>query len=633
MGFIVPTIFKAIDQMTGPVEKIAKSVGLIGEQGDTAMARVDRRFSKLADASANIAKKTAIAGLAIMAPLALAANEAVQFEDKMADVAKTTGLSGDGLKKYGNDLLTMSASTRTGIDDLIKISEIGGQLGVDNTELLSFTDAMNKFNVALGSDFAGGIEEASSQVGKIKSLFKETQGIKIAEAITKTGSAINELGAIGAGTSANITEFALRMGQLPAALRPSLQDTLALGTFLEESGLDAQIASGGLTRFFLVAGEHIRGFANQMGISADKAKEMLASNPAEFAKKFATSLQGLRPDELATKLGKLGIGTQETIKVLGSLGTNIKRVGELQEVASTSFGAGSSLLEEYNKKNETTAAQLQKSQNNFKALAIIIGTELIPVLSDVLKTVLPVIKGVIGWAKENPELTKTILTVTAAIGGFMFLISGISGAVALVSNAMLAWSTITKAVTFAQALLNIQLWGNPIGLIILGIIALVAVLALVIAKYDEWGAALTFILGPFGMLINLFMAFKRNWDRIVEAFNSGGFMEGIKAIGTTILDFLLMPLQQVLDIVAKVTGMDWAANMSKEIQSFRSNLGVVNQESKIEAVDPEGARMDRYGDYMKAQNQNINMTIHDKTGRATMESDNKIFMPKLTSTQ
>lgn len=632
MAFTIPTIFTAIDKMTSPVEKMAKSLGLIGQEADTAMSRVDRRFGKLADVSAEWSAKSAIAGAAIVAPLALAANEAIKFEDKLADVAKTTGLSGKALEDYGSSVLGMAGDTRTAIDDLVKIGEIGGQLGVANSELQAFTVSADKFNVALGSDFAGGVEEAVTGVSKIKSLFKETTGIPIADAITKTGSAINELGAKGSGTSANIAEFALRMGQLPAALRPALTDTLALGTFLEESGLDAQVASGGLTRFFLVAGENIGKFADQMGRSTNEAKHLLATNPTDFVKEFATSLNGLKPDQLATLLGKLGIGTQESIKVLGALGSNIKRVGELQEVSNNAFTSGTSLQEEFNKKNETTAAELARAKNSLQALAIIVGNEVIPLVSKLLEKIMPIIKSAINWAKENKGLVKTIVTIATVLGGFAFAVSGVLFFVSLVSNALLAWSAITKAYIAVQAILNATLWGFPLFAVIGAIILAIAVITIIIAKYDEWGAALTLLLGPLGMIINLIMAFKRNWDLIGDAFKNGGFLAGIKAIGVTIFDSILMPLQQALSLIGKVTGSEWASTAANDLARFRKGM---SDDLAIEygsPVNPQEEKMKNYVEVMKETKQSATVNIMDKTGRAQMDNNN-IDWIKLSSTQ
>jgi TP901 family phage tail tape measure protein len=634
MAFTIPTIFTAIDKMTSPVEKMAKSLGLIGQEADTAMARVDRRFGKLADVSAEWSAKSAIAGAAIVAPLALAANEAIKFEDKMADVAKTTGLSGEGLRRYGEDLLKLSGTTRTSIDDLVKISEIGGQLGIAQADLLSFTTSVDKFNVAIGADFAGGAEEAATQVGKIKSLFAETQGLNIADAINKTGSAINELGAVGAGTSANITDFALRMGQLPAALRPSLQDALALGTFLEEAGIDSQVASGGLTRFFLVAGSDVAGFAKQMHSTTERAKELLATKPAEFAKQFASSLEGLRPDELAKVLGKLGIGTQESIKVLGALGTNIERVMELQKVSNTSFEQGTSLQSEFEKKNATTAASIAKAKNNLQALAIIVGNEVIPLVTKLLSKITPIVSGLIEWARNNRGLVKTFITVAAVLAGFAFTVSGVLAVVALVSNAILAWSAITKAYIAVQWALNAAMTANPIGLLSAGIVLLIAVIAIVIAKYDEWGASLTFVLGPLGMIINLIMAFKRNWDNITKAFEEKGIIAGLLAISNTITDSMLYPLQQVLEIVGKLTGAEWASNAAASINAFRSQLGVDMADAKGEtqAVNPQEERNQGFLEMIKESKQSATLNILDKTGRAQMDNNN-IDWIKLSSTQ
>ena len=44
--------------------------------------------------------------------------------------------------------------------------------------------------------------------------------------------------------------------------------------------------------------------------------------------------------------------------------------------------------------------------------------------------------------------------------------------------------------------------------------------------------------------------------------------------GKTILDAILMPLQQLLEIAARVTGFDWASDAAKSIAKFRADMGV-----------------------------------------------------------
>ena len=117
---------------------------------------------------------------------------------------------------------------------------------------------------------------------------------------------------------------------------------------------------------------------------------------------------------------------------------------------------------------------------------------------------------------------------------------------------------------------------NPIGLIILAISALVALVAIIVKKYNDWGAAFTLVLGPLGVMINMFMTFKNNWDSIVNAFKTDGIIGGLKRIGVVLLDVLLYPMQQLLELVAKIPGLGkLAAGGAQRIADVRSRLNLV----------------------------------------------------------
>jgi TP901 family phage tail tape measure protein len=634
------------------------------KSGTANMARLERGARATAEASRKVAVGAGVAGAAILAPLAYAANAAIGFEDKLADVAKTTGLTGVELDTYGEKILDLSKNTRTSVDDLLKISEIGGQFGIAKKELFGFTESVNMFNVAIGKDFSGGVEEAVSKVSSITSLFKETKSLDVASAIQKAGSAINELGAQGSGTSANIADFAIRMGGLPAALRPSVTSTLALGTYFQELGIDSQIASGGLTNFLLVAGRNISGFAEQMKISEKQAKLLLKTDPAAFASKFGQSLNGLSPEALTTKLGDLKIGTQESIKVLGSLGANTKRLTELQDIANKGFKDGTSLVDEYNKKNNTTAAQIQKAKNNFEALTITIGTELLPVINQLINKIVPVIKDVAKWVTENKELVKNITIAAGAIGGFLLVVSGISTVVAIVSEAIIG-------LTFVWGLLT-----APIGLTVLAIGAVIAAVGVVMYYWDEWGASVTIVAGiigaffspilaGFALVISIVQSFTRNWEGITKAFSEGRILDGILLIGSTIQDAILQPMQQLLELVGKFTGIDLFTNAANGLKEYRRGLGLnvgdekyskrdtsaftlpgqlsqdglnsfasaENGGSSVQMANPKLAQQEGLtSTFQSFEKQKIEIDIKDKTGQASVKSDNNITVPKLTST-
>lgn len=563
----IPTEFTAIDKFSSVVAKMTSGVSAFSDKTQAAVSRVNQKIGKAAN-------NLAIGGAAIIGPLGLAVNRAVEFEDKMTDVAKTTGLTGKPLEDLGKSILTMSKSSRTGVDDLAKIAEIGGQLGVSSKELVAFTKASNEFNVALGSDF-GGVENAISQVGKVKSLFKDTRSLDISTVIKQTGSAINELGAAGNGTSANITDFLLRVGALPDALKPSMKAAAALGTYLEESGVDSQIASSGFSNLVSNIAAQMPRYARELGLSEKAAKDLFAQDPSLFAAKFARTLRGMPADKLALKLNDLKINSLEVTKVLGALSndvvdpaTGMYRLATLTDISSKAIENATSLTDEYNKKNNDTAGKLAQAKNNFDALTITIGTKLLPALNKIIDRVSPLISSFVDWIDKNPDLIIGLAAVGATLWGLSLILKAVQIGIALYNGAI--W--LAEAAQWAW---NVAMAANPIGLIVAAIIGLIALIYVVINKWDQWGAAVSLFMGPLGFVISLIQSFRRNWDMIVNAFKTEGIIGGLKAIGVTILDAVLQPLEQLLSLLAKIPGMGMIIKPALgAIQGLRESMGV-----------------------------------------------------------
>lgn len=521
--------------------EMKKGADAAKKEVDSMSEAIEKRLSEVGGAFAKVGGVfTAAFTVPIVAGFGLAGKAALSFEDKLADVAKTTGLQGEVLEQFGKDLRSYSNDTRTSLDDLLTIAEIGGQLGIAQKDLLSFVKTIDKFNVALGADFAGGIEEAAAQIGKIQTLFKETKDLNVADSINAVGSAVNELGAQGAGTSANMTDFTLRLGQLPDALKPTIQDTLALATVLEEAGINAQVGSGGLTNFFLVAAKELPGFAKQMGLSADAAKRLLEENPTEFAKEFAKSLNGLSAEQLAKTLDDLGIGTQETIKVLGALGANTERLTELQNLSNEAFAEATSLQEEYNKKNATNQAEIDKLSNVFNNLAITLGNVLLPIINDIVAKVAPAIQSVIEKFEGLSPSVKTAIVVFAAIlAAIGPILLGIGILISTIGLLVGAFGVISGVVTGFLA---------PLALIIAGIIAVVY--------------AVQYLVEEFGLV----EAVK---DTLSDVFNRG----------KDILEDFIGVIDSVIDILKELASK-WMENLNKMIKKLEPSVKMIGDAFK-----------------------------------------------------
>ena len=291
-------------------------------------------------------------------------DELLKISDLMTGVEKTTGLASEEVRQLWNEFDELN--TRTSKQELLNIAQIGGRLGItDKEQIKEFTEEIDKIYVALGDSFQGGLEEVTTKVGKLKNLFEETRNQNYGEALNAIGSALNELGANGSSSEQNITDFATRIGALPAVLKPSIEKTLGLGAAFEESGIDAEVASSGYSRFMSVAGNNIAAFAKQMKLTTKEASELFNTHPEEFFIRFGESMKGLGAEQTAGVLKGLKLNTLEIQKALGTAGEKADRFRELMNLSGQAMQDGTSIQNEFNKVNENTAAIWEKIKKVF----------------------------------------------------------------------------------------------------------------------------------------------------------------------------------------------------------------------------------------------------------------------------
>lgn len=188
--------------------------------------------------------------------------------------------------------------------------------------------------------------------------------------------------------------------------------------------------------------------------------------------------------------------------------------------------------------------------------------------------------GLIGYASEIGNVARDFSNLMPILQGAGTVFSTLTSA----TKMQALWTGITTTATSlwsgAQMVLNAVMTANPIGLVIAAIVGLVALVYVAIKHFDQWGSAILFLMGPFGMLINVIMSVKDHWDSIVNAFNSDGIVGGLKRIGLVLLDAVMKPLQQILEVVAKVDPTGLAQKGLDKIKAFRTANDLVTDGEK-----------------------------------------------------
>lgn len=214
-----------------------------------------------------------------------------------------------------------------------------------------------------------------------------------------------------------------------------------------------------------------------------------------------------------------------------------------------------------------------------------LGDIIMPMLIQVFEKLNPMLD----WAYTNFDDIVSVLKVMVPLVLGLMVFSKVAAA-------FKAAAIATEGLTVAQWLLNMAMNANPIGLIVLGIAALIAFITIAIVKWDEFGAGMLFLLGPIGMIINAVMLLRAHWDSISDAFTKGGIIEGLKRIGVVLLDLLLKPIQQLLEMVSHIPGLGHLAQGgANKIKELRTNLNLVTPEEQKEKIKSKSENTDLYG--------------------------------------
>ncbi len=88
------------------------------------------------------------------------------------------------------------------------------------------------------------------------------------------GSSLNDLGADGNATAANISDFVQRVGKMPEGLKPAIGEALGLGAAFEETGLNAEIAGNNYGKLLRIAARDTPKFAQFMKMTTAEARKI-----------------------------------------------------------------------------------------------------------------------------------------------------------------------------------------------------------------------------------------------------------------------------------------------------------------------------------------------------------------------
>lgn len=595
-AFVIPSIFTAIDKFTGPVKGMGDALSKFSKKGEVEAAFLERRLRGISKAAFDVSGKAFLAGAAIATPLALAVNEARKFEDSLASFRTiVSDLSDKDFVKFNDKIQEIGQSQKRSFNDVASSFEKIAGLNAKFAETAEGIGAVS--NAAITLSKASRMELGPSAESLVGIMNQFSFG---AEEANRTINTLAAGQSAGAATIAQTAEAFVNFGSVAAGANLTLEQSVGLIQTL-----------GKFSLFGSEAGTKLRGAIlriQKAGIGYASGQFQINDALEEANKKMGKLRTAKQKDAFLNKL--FGAENIATGRIL------LNNIGSFNEFTKQVTGT-SEAQKQAAINSATMNERLLQMRAQMQNLGVKIGTVLLPPLNKLLDRLIPLIDKTIKWAQANPGLMKTIVSITAGLAAFAFIVSGLAFVIGVVAKAQLIWNALMLA--------------NPIGLIIIGIVALIALITTIVAKWNEWGAALALFAGPLGLIISLIQSFRRNWDGIVNAFKNDGIISGLKAIGVTILDAILMPLQQVFKLLARVPGFGWAETAMNGIASFRNTLGA--NTTTDESGNPLAPKeLVNTKSELSTKGAMSFLTIKDETGRASLEKGNNSVPIMLTST-
>ncbi len=446
------------------------------------------------------------AGGAIAFGLAKATKEAISQETAFIGVRKTVDATEAEFRKIADAFKKLSQETPITFQEMSKIGEIAGQLGVKGVENIT------KFSKVIA--LIGPTTELSTEQAAITfARFSQVMGTSLQD-VDRLGATIVDLGNNFAANEVEISEFASRLSGAGTVIGLSESDVLGLSAAMAAVGIKAQAGGTALSRAFAQMADSIASgtveldsFAKIAGVSTAEFAKDFGDKPISAIIKFTKGLarideEGGNVFAALRDVGFISIRQKDAFLRLAFAGDLLS---DAVETGAKAWEENTALVLEAEKRFASAASQIQILQNTFANVSSEFGEVFLPLLVEVVKG----LKSLVNRFQEITPETKRFIGFALALVSAFLLISG---------------AIVTAVGVFA--LLTLVFAGASVALLpVIGIAAAVA------AAIIGLGIAAFFII--------------KNWDAV-----KAKTIEVWEAIG----DFLLKKMEEVIGFFSEVGG-------------------------------------------------------------------------------
>lgn len=512
-------LLKDLKNVNKNIEEFAKksggSIKGFSDSTDT-LKQAKRNFDTASEGANNLKSSTLImsnlASDAIKKVISSSLNLSKQifligasYESAFVGVRKTV----NGTEKELNDLkqafIDMSKVMPISANELAKIGESAGQLGIKTKNIKGFVKTM----ADLSNSTNLSSEQASTDLARLANITQMSQNN-----FDRLGSAIVGLGNNFATTESEIVAMALNLAGAGKQVGLTEAQMLATATALSSVGIEAQAGGTAISTMLIemkkavTTGDGLEAFAKTANLSISEFSDLFNKNASQALNTFIRGLGTAqeRGQDALLLLDDLGISETRLTKALLSLGGANNVLNDALKVANVEWIKNTALTKEAEQRYNTMESKLAITSNGFKAIAISMYDEFqepfkdglndvietldefaqemnSPTMKSAIKefaqTVSGFLKNVVQMAKKTMPYVIKLFSWFIAHGSKVAVVFGASTMIHKTANAldkvkvsMVTLKTAQNNATIAQRLLNLAMNANPYFLLATALVAI-----------------------------------------------------------------------------------------------------------------------------------------------------------------
>lgn len=517
-GFSTKNFAQSEAELKREIEATNKA---LDQQRQKAAAQQKVKMAKAAQSGAKLDLMASFANLqggvatarSFAAPLVDAIQVAANFEQAMSKVQAITNADAADTQRLSNTARDLGAKTQFSATQAAEAMSYLGMAGWKTDQIISGMPGLLDLAAASGTNLALTADIVSDDLTAFGMSADQAGHMADVFAATATNSNTN---------TQLLGDTFKYAGAVAGALGYKLEDVAVATGMMANAGIKGEQAGTSLRAIMtrMVAPTKESGTAmDALGISvtnADGSVKPFAQTIAELRQKFA----GLSDSEKAQYASMIA-GKEGMSGFLALVNGSDSDFDKLVKAIQNSDGAAKRMAKTMNANARGALIQLQSA---IESAQISIGNVFLPILASSATAVAELAGRFAEWAGENPQVVATLAAIagaiTAVIVGLLAfsvavsMFNYITTSVRLFQAAMQSAQIATKLLTVAQAALNFVMSMNPIGIVIIAVMALVAALMVLynqsetVRNFIDWAAQ------------SIAEAFNEAWAAICEGISA-----------------------------------------------------------------------------------------------------------------